>query len=177
MPSEGLAPLQPRFSGTTDARIEYLVMSTEDPLAQDAPNVIFNLSRSPKRISSVYVYDKRGTALFERQCDTPEYYLRRVESQLLKWYSGDIVELCGFLPIVEVGAGTAEKTRTLLAEYAKQGMRCGYFPIDVDTETLAESARMLVSAFPLLSVHCLGTTYHEGLRALPRTDRTRLFLF
>lgn len=167
----------PRFSATTDARVEYLVRSTEDPLAQDAPNVIFNLTRSPKRIASVYVYDKGGTALFERQCDTPEYYLRRVESQLLNWYSGDVVELCGFPPIVELGAGTAEKTRRLLAEYAKHGLRCDYYPIDVDTETLSESARMLVSAFPLLSVHCLGATYHDGLRALPPSSVTRLFMF
>jgi L-histidine N-alpha-methyltransferase len=177
MPDEGLAPVQPRFSETTDARIEYLVRSTEDPLAHDAPNVIFNLTRSPKRISSVYVYDKRGTALFERQCDTPEYYLRRVESQLLNWYSGDIVELCGFPPIVELGAGTAEKTRRLLAEYANHGVRCDYYPIDVDTETLSESARVLVAVFPLLHVHCLGATYHEGLRALPRSCRARLFMF
>lgn len=169
--------MRPGFSGATDARVEYLVLSTEDPLAQDAPNVISNLTRSPKRISSVYVYDKRGTELFERQCDTPEYYLRRVEAQLLNWYAGDIVELCEFPPIVELGAGTAEKTRRLLAEYATRGVRCDYYPIDVDTETLSDSARMLVSAFPLLFVHCLGATYHEGLRALPPSSRARLFMF
>jgi L-histidine Nalpha-methyltransferase len=123
------------------------------------------------------VYDRRGTELFERQCATPEYYLRRIESQLLQWYAGDIVELCGFLPIVELGAGTAEKTRSLLAQYAKRGVRCDYYPIDVDTETLANSARDLVSAFPLLFVHCLGATYQEGLCALPPCPDARLFLF
>jgi dimethylhistidine N-methyltransferase len=170
--------MQPQFSGTrSDTRIRYLVRSTEDPLAQDAPNVIFNFTRSPKRISSVYVYDKRGTELFERQCDTPEYYLRRVESQLLNRYAGDVVDVCGFLPIVELGAGTAEKTRSLFAEYAKHGVRCDYFPIDVDTETLSESMRILVSAFPLLYVHCLGATYHEGLQALPPCPQARLFMF
>jgi L-histidine N-alpha-methyltransferase len=178
MSSEPLTPMQPQFSGTTsDTRIRYLVRSTEDPLAQDAPNVVFNLTRSPKRISSVYVYDQRGTELFERQCGTPEYYLRRVESQLLNWYAADIVDLCGFPPLVELGAGTAEKTRTLLAEYSRRQVRCDYFPIDVDTETLSESARVLVAAFPLLYVHCLGTTYHEGLRALPPCPRARLFMF
>jgi dimethylhistidine N-methyltransferase len=177
MPSEGLTPIQPGLSATTDTRIEYLVRSTEDPLAQDAPNVIFNLTRTPKRISPVYVYDKRGTALFESQCDTPEYYLRRVESQLLDWYCGDIVQLCGFASIVELGAGTAEKTHRLLAEYAKHGRRCDYYPIDVDTETLSESARRLLSVFPLLFVHCLGATYHNGLRALPPSPGTRLFVF
>jgi L-histidine N-alpha-methyltransferase len=171
-------PAQPQSSeATPDARIRYLVRSTEDPLAQDGPNVVFNLTRSPKRISSVYVYDKIGTELFERQCGTPEYYLRRVESQLLHWYAGDIVGLCGCLPIVELGSGTSEKTRFLLAEYAKRGMRCDYFPIDVDTETLSYSAQELVSIFPLLFVHCLGTTYHKGLRALPRCPPARLFLF
>jgi L-histidine N-alpha-methyltransferase len=171
--------MQPQVSGTTpeDARIRYLVRSTEDPLARDAPNVVFNLTRSPKKISPVYVYDRRGTELFERQCDTPEYYLRRVESQLLNRYAADIVALCGFPPIVELGAGTAEKTRTLLAEYAKCRVRCDYFPIDVDTETLAASARVLVSSFPLLYVHCLGATYHEGLRALPPSPAARLFMF
>jgi L-histidine N-alpha-methyltransferase len=169
---------QPQISGTTsDRRIRHLVMSSDDPLAQDGPNVVFNLTRSPKRISPVYVYDKRGTELFERQCGTPDYYLRRVESQLLNWYTGDIVGLCGFLPIIELGAGTSKKTRVLLAEYAKRGMRCDYFPIDIDTETLSHSAQELVSTFPLLFVHCLGTTYHKGLRALPPCPGSRLFMF
>ena len=169
---------QPQISGTTsDTRIRHLVMSSEDPLAQDGPNVVFNLTQSPKKISSVYVYDKRGTELFEQQCCTPDYYLRRVESQLLNWYAGDIVEICGFLPIVELGSGTSEKTRILLAEYACRGMRCDYFPIDVDTETLSNAAQELVSTFPLLFVHCLGTTYHKGLRALQRCSGTRLLMF
>jgi len=170
--------IQPQVSeATSDTRIRHLVRSTEDPLAQDGPNVAFNLTRSPKRISSVYVYDERGTELFERQCATPEYYLRRAESQLLNWYAGDIVGLCGFLSIVELGAGTSEKTRILLAEYAKRGMRCDYFPIDVDTGTLWDSARRLVSTFPLLFVHCLGTTYQKGLGTLPPCPRARLFMF
>jgi dimethylhistidine N-methyltransferase len=169
---------QPQISGTTsDTRIRHLVISSEDPLAQDGPNVVFNLRQSPKKISPVYVYDKRGTELFERQCGTQDYYLRRVESRLLNWYARDIVGLCGFLPIVELGAGTSEKTRVLLAEYAKRGMRCDYFPIDIDTETLSYSAQELVSTFPLLFVHCLGTTYHKGLRALPPCPGARLFMF
>jgi len=177
MSQQRVTPMHPQFSGTADARIRYLVRSSEDPLARDAPNVISNLTRSPKRISSVYVYDRRGTELFERQCGTPEYYLRRVEAHLLSWYAADIVELCGFPPMVELGAGTAEKTRILLAEYAKRGVCCDYFPIDIDTETLSKSAQILVSSFPSLYVHCLGTTYHQGLRALPPYPRARLFAF
>ncbi len=161
----------------TNGRISYLARSAGDPLAEDAPNVIRNFTRSPKRISPLYVYDKRGTELFERQCGTPEYYLRRVESQLLNRNAGDIAALCGFPPIVELGAGTAEKTRILLAQYAGRALRCDYFPIDVDMESLAETARKLVSAFPFLFVHCLGATYEKGLSALPPRSGPRMFMF
>jgi L-histidine N-alpha-methyltransferase len=79
--------------------------------------------------------------------------------------------------LVELGAGTAEKTRLLLSEYARKGSQCDYFPIDVDSVTLFESANRLASDFPLLYVHCLGSTYEKGLAALPPDPRARLFLF
>jgi L-histidine N-alpha-methyltransferase len=163
--------------GETETRIRFLAKSTEDPLALDGPNVIRNLAKSPKRISSVYVYDKRGTELFEQQCNTPEYYLRRAETRLLRSYGGEIVKRCGFIPLVELGAGTAEKTRILLAEYENHGLRCDYFPIEVDTETLSETACKLAAEFPHLYIHCLGTTFQKGLPALPACPERRLFLF
>ena len=159
------------------SRVRFIIRSTDDPLGEDGPNVIAGLSRNPKRISSVYVYDRRGTELFERQCGTQEYYLRRAESQLLASCAHEILETCGLLPLVELGAGTAEKTRLLLVEYAKRASRCDYFPIDVDSTTLVEAAGRLVSDFPLLFVHCLGTTYEKGLAALPPSQLPRLFLF
>jgi L-histidine Nalpha-methyltransferase len=171
-------PMQARDPNeVADSRVQFLIRSTEDPLGQDGPNVIAGLSQSPKRISSVYVYDKRGTELFERQCETPEYYLRRVESQLLTSFACEIVDTCGLLPLVELGAGTAEKTRLLLLEYAKRGSRCDYFPIDVDSATLFKAASELTSDFPQLFVHCLGTTYEKGLATLPPSAQSRLFLF
>src|ERR1700683_5825119 len=93
------------FEARAGVRIVFLRRSTEDPLAEDGPNVIRNLTGSPKKISSVYVYDEHGTELFERQCNTPEYYLRRAEAQLLQEHAGDIVDFCGFVPIVGLGAG------------------------------------------------------------------------
>jgi L-histidine Nalpha-methyltransferase len=158
-------------------RIEFLVRSTEDPLAQDGQNVMAGLSERPKRISPVYVYDKRGTELFERQCDTPEYYLRRAEAGLLESHAADILDICGFIPIVELGAGTARKTRCLLAEFQKRGRRCDYYPIDIDTETLLDAMTELAEQFPRLFVHCLGATYDRALALLPRCSQNRLFLF
>jgi dimethylhistidine N-methyltransferase len=167
----------PSLGAGSTTRVQFLVRSTEDPLKFDGPNVVRNLSKSPKSISSVYVYDKQGTVLFERQCNTPEYYLRRVEAHLLRSHAYEIVERCGVIPIVELGAGTAEKTRTLLMEYQRRGAHCDYFPIDVDTETLTEAATELAAAFPRLYVHCLGTTYQQGLRALAANRERKMFLF
>lgn len=159
------------------SRVRFVIKSARDPLAEDGPNVIRNLRLCPKRISSVYVYDQVGSELFEQQCLTPEYYLRRAETVLLKGHATEIVRRCGDFAVVELGAGTAEKTGILLAEYAKRGLRCDYFPIDVDVETLTAAAHRLAREFPHLYVHCLGGTYEECLAALPRDGRQRLFLF
>jgi L-histidine N-alpha-methyltransferase len=159
------------------ARIHFLVRSTKDPLEHDGPNVIRDLNKSPKRISPVYIYDKYGTELFERQCATPEYYLRRVETHLLRRHAGEIVERCGVIPIVELGAGTAEKTRILLTEYQDRAAQCDYYPIDIDTETLSEAACRLTADFPRLMIHCLGATYEAGLRALAAQPGKKLFVF
>jgi dimethylhistidine N-methyltransferase len=165
------------MESSASSRVRFLVKATDDPLRHDGPNVIRDLSRSPKRISPVYVYDKTGTDLFERQCATEEYYLRRVEAGLLRSHAREIVERCGPAPLIELGAGTADKTGILFDEYARQGLRCDYFPIDVDTETLGEAAHRLASTHPHLVVHCLGTTYENGLRRLPTCAQRRLFLF
>jgi uncharacterized SAM-dependent methyltransferase len=125
--------------GQSSSRVRFVVKSTRDPLAEDGPNVIRNLSLSPKKISAVYVYDQVGSSCSNNSAGRRSTTLRRAEAVLLKAYAGDIVRLCGVLPIVELGAGTAEKTRILLAEYAKRGTRCDYFPIDVDVETLTAS--------------------------------------
>ena len=148
-----------------------------DPLESDGPNVVRLLCASPRRIAAVYVYDKRGTALFERQCATPEYYLRRAEMTLLRDHCAEIVDYCGVLPIVELGAGTGDKTRILLREYARRDAGCDYYPIDVDAETLASAAAGLARAFPRVLIYCLAATYETGMRALPRAATRRLFLF
>ncbi len=163
--------------GDSDSRVRFVIRTDDDPLAMDGPNVVHNLSRSPKKISSMYVFDKRGSELFEEQCRTEEYYLRRAETQLLRSYVGEILRQTRFISIVELGAGTAEKTCALFSEYAKQGERCDYYPIDVDVETLSEAMRALTVTYPRLYAHCLGTTYQRGLHALSSDAFPKLLLF
>ncbi len=167
----------PAAAGPDDERVRFLVASSLDPLANDGPNVVAKLRRTPKKIEAVYVYDTTGTALFERQCGTPEYYLRRVEAGLLRAHAAEILGRCGFPALVELGTGTAQKSRLLLAEYAARGLRCDFHPIDVDTQTLVDTAHRLIADHAGLYVHCLGTTYENGLRVLPASASPRLFLF
>jgi dimethylhistidine N-methyltransferase len=162
---------------TAAERISFVIPPGADPFADDGPNVIANLSRTPKRIAAMYVYDKRGTELFEQQCGTPEYYLRRAEFRLLSRHAPVIAEVTGYPAIVELGAGTAEKTRILLARYARRRARCDYFPIDVDAATLRDSAAALVADHPHLYVNCICAEYRSGLRALPPARGPRLFAF
>ncbi len=166
-----------RQHGDSNGRVRFLHRSDEDPLAGDGPTVIRNLLRSPRKISSVYVFDKRGSELFEQQCATAEYYLRRAESDLLRSHAGEIAEEAGFAPLVELGAGTAEKTRIFFAEYVKRGKRCDYYPIDVDAQTLAHALPALTAEYSQLYAHCLGTTYVKGLEVLREERSAKLFLF
>ena len=170
-------PLIARAKEIGHDRVRFVIQSTSDPLRNDGLNVIRNLCRMPKKISSVYVYDEVGTRLFEEQCRTPEYYLRRAEAGLLEAHAGEILQRCEYPPLVELGAGTAQKTRILLKQYAARDRHCDYFPIDVDVTSLSTAAQQLVHEYPQLHVHCLGGTYEEGLIALPRAAQGRLFLF
>ena len=166
-----------RQYGDSYSRVRFLIRVDDDPLALDGPNVVRNLSRTPKKISPMYVFDKLGSELFEEQCRTEEYYLRRAETHLLQLYAGDIIRRTGFTSIVELGAGTAEKTSALFSEYARHGKRCDYYPIDVDVETLSGAMRKLTVVYPQLHAHCLGTTYQRGLHALSSDALPKLFLF
>jgi uncharacterized SAM-dependent methyltransferase len=111
--------------------VHFLVRPSEDPLQFDGPNVVEGLSGCPKKISSVYVYDKRGTELFELQCGTPEYYLRRVETRLLNSHASDIVRQCESPAIVELGAGRVREARAslrLLSHRRRSRNPCGMRP-------------------------------------------------
>ena len=89
-----------RQYGDSYSRVRFLIRVDDDPLALDGPNVVRNLSRTPKKISPMYVFDKLGSELFEEQCRTEEYYLRRAETHLLQLYAGDIIRRTGFTSIV-----------------------------------------------------------------------------
>jgi L-histidine Nalpha-methyltransferase len=96
-------------------------------------NVESGLNDKQKHISPKFFYDKKGSKLFEEICKQPEYYLNRIESQILKNSVNEILKIIGDeeISLVELGNGNSLKTRILLGPLLSKLKNVSYFPIDV----------------------------------------------
>ena len=79
-----------------------------------ADDVLDGLTRPFKELPPKHFYDARGAELFDRICELPEYYPTRTERAILEARSAEIVARTGAAELVELGSGTAAKTRILL---------------------------------------------------------------
>ena len=128
------------------------------------------LSRPQKELSPKFFYDRRGSELFEEITRLPEYYLTRAERALLRARSSDIAGVTGARSLVELGAGSAEKTRILLDALVARGTAEMYVPVDVSASFLADSARRLAREYPSLTIEPVVADLTAGFtppRAMP----------
>jgi dimethylhistidine N-methyltransferase len=146
--------------------------------AEDGADVVAGLTSVPKTLPCKYFYDAAGSVLFEQICETPEYYPTRTERSILARHAGDIAALTGPSEIVELGSGSANKTRLLLDAYAKATDEVHFVPIDVSETALTESSRDLVTHYDALSIRGYSGTYEQALAALhPPPAPARMFVF
>jgi dimethylhistidine N-methyltransferase len=126
----------------------------------------------PKSLPCRFFYDEAGSALFEQICRLPEYYLTRTEDAILRAHAGAMVDptvpshRAGRVEeptLIELGSGSAEKTRHLIAAALARAGRLHYAPIDVSAGAVEASARQLARAFPGLRVSGFVADYHEAL--------------
>jgi L-histidine Nalpha-methyltransferase len=139
-------------------------------------DVRHGLTTLPKALSPVWFYDERGSRLFDEITRLPEYHLTRAERRLLDRHARDIARLVGADTLVELGSGTSDKTRLLLAAMADEGVLRRYVPLDVDEVTLREAAQRLLEEHAGLDVHAVVGDFHAHLGALPSGGR-RLVAF
>jgi L-histidine Nalpha-methyltransferase len=135
------------------------------------------LTGRPKSLPPKYFYDRAGSLLFERITELPEYYPTRTESALL---AEILPGLTGeFLPddIVEIGAGSSEKTRRVLDAVTAAGRSVRYVPLDVDRLTLEASAERLLREYPSLTVHAVVADFERDLALVPAPTGRRLAMF
>lgn len=113
-------------------------------------DVMQGLNLAPKAIPARWLYDRRGSALFEAITLLPEYYPTRTERSILVSAIPEIVAIAGpGRAVIEFGSGSSAKTRLLLTEAAPSA----YVPIDISGEFLREVAAGLSHAFPGLPIY------------------------
>ncbi|MEM9266986.1 MAG: L-histidine N(alpha)-methyltransferase [Cyanobacteria bacterium P01_F01_bin.13] len=144
----------------------------------DGQDVIEGLTQSPKVLPPKYFYDRLGSELFEKICALPEYYPTRTEAAIFERYAHEIAQLTSACELVELGSGSAAKTRILLDAYQAQELPLRYIPVDVSGSMLKESSYKLLCDYPRLSIYGLIGTYEPALRSLPATNLTnRMVMF
>ncbi|MEV5164876.1 L-histidine N(alpha)-methyltransferase [Streptomyces werraensis] len=131
------------------------------------------LTGSPKTLPPKWFYDARGSELFEEITALPEYYPTRAEREILLARSDEIAAASGARTLVELGSGSSEKTRHLIA--ALHGLHT-YVPVDVSESALTGAGQALAAERPGLRVHALVADFTAGL-SLPDTPGPRLVAF
>ncbi|MCA2205983.1 L-histidine N(alpha)-methyltransferase [Nocardia rosealba] len=129
------------------------------------------LTAAPKSLPPKWFYDARGSELFEAITELPEYYPTRTERALLRDVVDEIAAAARADVLVELGAGSAAKTRLLLDALTAVGSLKTYVPQDVSASALRGAATELAAEYPNLSVHGVVSDFTDTLHNLPRGGR------
>jgi dimethylhistidine N-methyltransferase len=149
-----------------------------EAIPDEGADVMRGLSQSQKTLPCRYLYDDRGSALFEQICDLPEYYPTRTEQTILEASASEIARLTGPCELVELGSGSSRKTRLLLEAYSQIDRHLQYCPIDISAGMLEATVLDLLRQYPTLKLCGLAGTYEQALAQLPRTRLdNRLLIF
>ena len=165
--------MEPILEGNVDVR-SYLGPGDERTLADD---VLDGLTRPLKELPPKHLYDARGSQLFDEICELPEYYQTRTERLILEANADDIVERTGTVELVELGSGSATKTRVLLDAMAAAGKLRRYVPVDVSATTVHAVAELFAAEYPGLGVHGVVGDFERHLGHLPSPAGPRLVPF
>jgi L-histidine N-alpha-methyltransferase len=135
-----------------------------------AADVRHGLTATPKELPPTWFYDATGSMLFGKITELPEYYQTRTERAIIAAHAA---ELPGLVPggavgtLVELGSGTSDKTRMLLAALAGAGRLRRFVPFDVDAEALGQAGAAARATHPGLAVHAVVGDFRQHLGLLP----------
>lgn len=159
---------------TRDQRLYIHNLLKRDPLTGFAEDVRKGLSAEQKRFLPKYFYDELGSQLFEAICLLPEYYLTRAENEILKRYSDEIVAAFdGQKTLVEMGSGSASKTRLIIEALLRRQPQLLFMPVDISATALESSSRILLQSYPRLRIEAYAADYFAGLAELGKKPRSR----
>jgi L-histidine Nalpha-methyltransferase len=138
------------------------------PLAGLAVDARMGLSAPFKELPPKYFYDERGSILFEEITRLPEYYPTRAERAILDRCGEAVVAASEPSTLMELGSGSAAKTRRLLDAMRDAGSLEAYVPVDISEEITRHTAGQLVEEYPGLRVHGVVCDYETHLERVPR---------
>jgi len=164
-------------STRTEPRIQIdVILDEEERRASLYDTTFWTLRQSPKEIPAVWLYDERGSHLFDEITRLPEYYPTRCEREILAQQAEEIAERTGAGTLVELGSGTSDKTRLLLDALLAAGTLERFVPLDVSEEVLRASAHSVAAEYKSIGIHAIVGDFERHLSALPDGDR-RLVAF
>lgn len=141
------------YAGGKKVTILRPAVASDTDRAAFAAAVRLGLQGTQKTLPWPYFYDEQGSRLFDQICVLPEYYLTRTEDALLEAHADALVAGWDAAPtLVELGSGSATKTRRLIGAALRRYGTLHYVPIDVSPTFMEESAAALLRAFPELRV-------------------------
>lgn len=137
------------------------------------------LDGASKSLPCRFLYDARGSDLFEQICELPEYYPTRAERSILERHADEIVDRVGTpLCLVELGSGSAEKTRLIIEAVIRRQGETVFVPIDVSRSALEQSAQSLLDDHEELRIVAVEAEYADGIHELQgAADAHRLILW
>lgn len=162
-------------AGPANLVVRNLLHDRDSPfeLAADARQ---GLTATQKSMPPKYLYDARGSRLFERITGLPEYYQTRTERSILERVAPLIVDRIRPTVLVEFGSGSAFKTRVILEEMRRAGRLEGYGMLDVSESASRAAATELLRDYPELRIECVVTDF-ELEQPLPFPGSRRLVIF
>ncbi|MEQ9454364.1 MAG: L-histidine N(alpha)-methyltransferase [Phycisphaeraceae bacterium] len=151
---------------TTETLLELIDLHPR--VADLKADCLSGLRSTPKTLPSMFLYDKKGSELFDTITTLPEYYPTRTEMSILQEQSDSIAESVGSgALVIEIGSGSSTKTETLLSALDEPA---GYIPVDISKQHLLEAAQRISDDYPDLPVQPVCADYMTKWE-LPEWDR------
>jgi L-histidine Nalpha-methyltransferase len=121
-----------------------------------------------KELPPKHLYDERGSQLFDEICSLPEYYPTRTERAILETSALEIAARTGAIELVELGSGTAAKTRVLLDAMQAAGNLQRYIPFDIADTVVRETAEAISAEYPTVGrVRGIVGDFEHHLQLVP----------
>jgi len=134
------------------------------------------LTATPKVLPPKWFYDERGSELFDKITLLDEYYPTRAERSILRAEAGEIAAQSRARTLVELGSGSADKTRLLLDALRTAGSLRSYVQVDVSEAALVAASPGLLASYPGLELHAVVSDFEEQL-GLPAGGSPKLVAF